>query len=382
MRISKIKKTESESPITIAIKMTERNSMFGLYQSMLNSSTKSTGTNNYGMMQTVFQQVHGILNKNMSSSNIDFFPQNVVENPYGFNEYIDPNMIIKMKTLFDNYCDIIDEQNNNISSKVNSPTKPDDDDENKEHKLDIKHLKDILQLFGFHLSDDEINKLQHTIKNLYSMQLTFDTLFQILIKEIDPSKDENILKSAFRACDVEKNNQLEMENLRQMLYDLNTDKFKEGQILHLIHSVNGDKNRDFLSLHDFRKMMNMDLRLFESVEFEYKTNTKQYKFQPPKQPTIKRTATPYRFTKASTINKQILFKSNNNRAKSYVFNRNYGTTPKQKYRSRLDPAQRQKSKSRPATAQRPIRSNKMNQTNDIKMNKTTIMTPKGTGRRF
>ena len=334
--------------------MAERNSMFGLYQNMLNSSTKSGGTNNYGMMQTVFQQVHDILNNN--KTNIEF-NENVMRNPYGFNEYIDPNMIIKMKILFDNYCDIIDKQNNDSPSKQ---------DKKKERKLHITHLKDILQLFGFHfLSDEEINKLQHTIKNVYSMQITFDTLFQILLKEIDPSKDENILKSAFRKCDIDKENRLSIIDLEQMLHNLNIDKHTQGQLRHLLYFVNNDKNKEFLSFRDFCKMMNMDFRLFERVEFEYKTaNTNPYKFHPPNEPTIKRTSTPYRYTKAATSNKKSDMKKD--RAKSGVFHRNYGT---QKATSgNYTHKSKHKQRSRPATATKPMRS----KTNRNKMNKTMI----------
>ena len=291
-----------------------RNSMYGLYQNMLHS-TKTDGSSNGGLMQNVYQQVHDILNNDESSLK---YPENVIKNPYGFNEYIDSDMIIKMKTLFDNLCKDIEKQHNiSSSTKQQTPSKP---GKSTKYKLDIKYLNDILQLFGFSLSDEEINTLQTTIKNLYSTQITFEELFQIMVTEIDPTKDDEIIKNAFRTCDIDKTNRLTVDELKQMLNNLNVTKYNDGQIRHLLHFINGDKNRDFLSLYDFRKMMTMDVKLFETKDFKYKTSPKKHlKFIPPTSPKIKRTTTPYRYSKPY---RKMNISSMPQSAKSHIYQRN------------------------------------------------------------
>ena len=168
---------------------------------------------------------------------------------------MDAGMIAKMKLLFDNYC--------SMTSTIS-------DDDAKCKLLDIKHLDSMLPLFGFFLKEKEMEGLQKKIRNLYSTSaISFETLLRALLLEMDASKDDEIIKQCFRECDRNKDNRLDIDDLEQMMQDLNIDAFNKGQTRHLLHFINGDKHRDFVTLRDFRRMMRMDLKLFQSTEFKY-----------------------------------------------------------------------------------------------------------------
>ena len=150
--------------------MANRSQIWGMYQNMLCSPSKAVPTGNAQLMQNVLDQIRdGVMAaeadsadepaQQRASSAADSFTRHALQNPYGFNEFMDAAMICKMKKVFDNFC---------ATTTTTTSNSAVDGCGAESEMLDLKHLEALLPLFGFFLESQEMEGLQQRIRSLYS----------------------------------------------------------------------------------------------------------------------------------------------------------------------------------------------------------------------